>query len=738
VTISRDSQKVVTASLDGTVRVWGFSHSSLSNPPLMTLSNSIDFDPVEEGAGEALALSPDGRRLAAISGNQTVKVWDLVNGRLLHTLTGHSANVYAVAFSPDGKVLASAGDDASIRLWDGVTGQELHTLAENTGSVYCVAFSPDGKYLASAGADKTVRVWSLQWFPSMSGRQVISLPVDDVAQAVVFSPDGKRLAAGVGIGIEVWDLDLGAADLAPKLSLNIPGHGNAVIGLSFSGDGKQLVSGGVEGNARVWDASTGQELFLLAGGAGAISSMALSPDATRLLTASTDGTLKLWDLTSAANQEWFSVSGYSGRLSADGEHLLTYVSGLGTPEGEFQLSDLSTTGIRESHRLSFDPGGMVSAVAYRRDLSQIATVGFDAGSPSLLKIWSVETGQLVTSFPLGGHQDVVFALNFSPDGALIATGSDDGTARVWEVSTGREVLLLTGHTAPIRSVVFSPDGKWLATGSYDGTARLWDARTGKELRTFSGHEAAVITVAFSADETRLATASSDKTARVWDTQTGKETLTLRGHSSGVFWAAFSLDGRQITTGSMDGTAKIWDVATGQELLTFYGMRSEFTPDGKRLIAYGIDGVTRGFFLDMADLVGLARSRLTRTWTEAECQKYLHQSTCLLRKCFLNGQVSLENDQIRPNLPDRCEVYRMAADSGILSNLHAGPSPQMGSVANSQRYPVRDAHRVPMAHVADQLSALANGIWLFLALEPRRAVGASEWGLGETGAQESGT
>jgi WD40 repeat protein len=196
------------------------------------------------------------------------------------------------------------------------------------------------------------------------------------------------------------------------------------------------------------------------------------------------------------------------------------------------------------------------------------------------------------------------------------------------LASGEPLLALTGHEGPVRFVRFSPDGARLATTSLDGTARVWDAASGQLLQTLSGHEGMVTDAEFSPDGERLVTGSSDATAKVWDVLTGQELVTLEGHIGTVFFVDYSPDGTRIATGSTDGTAKVWDAAAGQAVLTLPGFFVEFAPDGKSLMAISIvDMVARGYVLDSPELVALARSRVTRSLTAAECQQYLHMAPC---------------------------------------------------------------------------------------------------------------
>jgi WD40 repeat protein len=193
---------------------------------------------------------------------------------------------------------------------------------------------------------------------------------------------------------------------------------------------------------------------------------------------------------------------------------------------------------------------------------------------------------------------------WSPDGARLATASDDGTARVWDARSGREALVLRGHGGPVLSVAWSPDGARLATTSGDGTARVWDARSGQQALVLRGHGAEVYSVAWSPDGSRLATASWDNTARVWDARSGQEARVLRGHRGPVYAVSWSPDGSRLATASedarlasavRDGTARVWDAPTGQLALELRGPRAEghlnsiissvcWSPDGARLAA----------------------------------------------------------------------------------------------------------------------------------------------------------
>jgi hypothetical protein len=151
-------------------------------------------------------------------------------------------------------------------------------------------------------------------------------------------------------------------------------------------------------------------------------------------------------------------------------------------------------------------------------------------------------------------------VSWSPDGTRLATGNEDGTAKVWDAAGAQERLTLKGHAGAVNSVAWSPDGTRLATASNDGTARVWDAAGGRELLTLKGHPGAVVSTSWSPDGTRLATGSADGTAKVWDAAGGRELLNLKGHTGLVWSVSWSPDGTRLATGSDDGTARVWDAA----------------------------------------------------------------------------------------------------------------------------------------------------------------------------------
>jgi WD40 repeat protein len=189
--------------------------------------------------------------------------------------------------------------------------------------------------------------------------------------------------------------------------------------------------------------------------------------------------------------------------------------------------------------------------------------------------------------------DNITSINFSPDGSLVLTGSQDKTARLWDIN-GNNLQIFKGHLNYISSVVFSPDGKKVLTGSFDRTAKLWDLK-GNCLKTFSGHKFGILSVAFSPDGQSILTGSADSTAILWDLD-GNTLQTFKGHAGYVLKVAFSNDGKTILTGSSDQTARLWDLS-GKILQIFSGHTDNitsmaFSPDGKTILTGSSDNTAR--------------------------------------------------------------------------------------------------------------------------------------------------
>jgi WD40 repeat protein len=235
--------------------------------------------------------------------------------------------------------------------------------------------------------------------------------------------------------------------------------------------------------------------------------------------------------------------------------------------------------------------GPVLAVAFSPDGTRVLT-GCGDGTA---RLWEVATGKPVAT--LAGHVNLVSAVAFSPDGIRVLTASADHTARLWDAVTGKVLVSLAGHTGPITAVAFSPDGTRVLTGSQDSTARLWDATTGKPVATLAGHTGNVTAVAFSPDGKRVLTGSADRTARLWDAATGQVVATLAGHTHSVSAVAFSPDGTRVLTGSWDSTARLWDGATGKAVATLTEHTAPinaiaFSPDGTRILTGSADATAR--------------------------------------------------------------------------------------------------------------------------------------------------
>lgn len=481
---SPDEKKVMTiSSYDRTTRIWDIKTGNMIK---IFYLDSINVNP--------FSFTPDSKHIYATTGNTIVKIPVIDSTNIYDTLLITSFELYTAFLSPDSKYMCTISQQCDSKVWDLTTGIDVSTFDSCVSDIFSADFSSNNEYVivSSSGLHK--------WLYSIATGKVIKSFDDGSTKelySVAFSPDNKYVAtATMDEFIKIWDVETGS--VVKKL-------GYCSFEPDFSSDGKYIVSNPAENYAYINDVASGNIIRKIIGHNDDVRSTFYSTDGRFVITSSRDSTARIWDV--ATGNEIRKFYGHSGEVNSanfshDGKYVVT-----ASDDSTIRIWDVNTGD--EVKRFSGLPN-QVNSVSFSPDGKYIVSILAYETS-----IWDVRTGNLLKTI----SNTYLYNPVFSPDGKYIVTGSiNDNTASIWDLSSGKEVKKLFGPKYSVISVSFSPDGRYMATASNEGLARIYDVSTGNIVSVIKAYFflEEFIYVKFSPDGNSIITTNDYGISQIWD------------------------------------------------------------------------------------------------------------------------------------------------------------------------------------------------------------------------------
>jgi len=592
-------------------------------------------------------FSRSGKRAFVFSYDiKTAQVWDIEASRPLAGPLKHS-NEFGVGFSPDGEIIVTGSEEKTIQMWDAGSGKLLRTLPKEGTSF---SFSSNGQRMASATGEGNVQVWDVA-----TGNPVgaaIQCQIESGIVDTTLSADGRRVATSSGRIMQIYDVATGrliseqgamGGAGAPTLGwLSADGtravnashawarlwfvdssrevtldHGHQAESAELSGDGRTVVTTGMDENARLWDAATGAAIGLPLH-LPDVNRASLSMNGKRLMLvarkwADGGGAVQSWSQSAAVSEsvQPFQQPVVNVAFSANGLRFATISN-----NGSVQVRDAAS---RKPVGGALKPKDGVEHAWLNPDGKWLVTLHTakvdDKPQSSTATVWEVDTGRttatIVVKHAEDGHPDAlpIQEASLSTDGQRLLTTDGNLHAQIWDVKSGKAISKFESQPETFRLTPGDPsnfnelfgsisaDGKRAVTGSNEW-AQVWDTATGKPIGAKLPHVGQVMVTAFSPDAKMVVTGAADirafaqdgRIAQVWAAETGKPIGDPMKHPNPVTGAAFSADGSRVLTVSLN-VVNVWEVGSGKPLgmpLRFEGVsKAVFSPDGTKVVAFGL-------------------------------------------------------------------------------------------------------------------------------------------------------
>ena len=559
--ISPDGTQALSASLDGTARLWDIE----------TVSN---IHALRIGSREEIvtgAFSADGSRILAASDPGEIVVWDVETGEETLRFNIDVDLMLRAAFNADdSEILVAAcfvqgerNEECQLEIsrWDAESGDEIEAIEFYYPTAEIITFSPDGRWVVIA-SDQSSEAFVVDVKTAETVAQITTVRSNT---AIAFDASSQQLALGSGDGsVSIYNVFSG--DEVMRFQTARFGR---MESLAFSADNESMAVGLETGDIQIYDLDDQRVTHEFSRHSAPVSGLAFVNGGKNVLTASFDASLLLWDLQHGAVLDRLGRGNEidSITVSNDGTRVFAFTS-------EHDIVTYDSASGEELQRLHLDAD--IDYDSLRGPEEDLLTAVFSPDHSAVLAPQTEEAPHLIDLntgdeiSQLVGHEDLVTSAVFSPDGETIYTGDWEGHVIAWEAATGE--IINTFEIQDIEpvplvlSLDISADGQLLVAGTFDPDyIVVWDTQTGEMTNSFATQQRASDTITLSPDASIIATTGGGSSFTLWNMRTGAQILRFEGHAGDVTNILFSADGTQIVSGSDDETVLIWDITTGTPL-----------------------------------------------------------------------------------------------------------------------------------------------------------------------------